>query len=92
MLTEQPTVVHVHFVMQNKVIWLVLLADENIKSDNKHLCFCPAVLCVNSCKVDETAAHHGGEEGGVLAVPVHCFIWVICFKDDVINQRSVTEL
>lgn len=35
------------------------------------------MLCVNSCKVDKTAAHHGGEEARVLTVPIPCFIWVI---------------
>lgn len=34
-------------------------------------------LCVKSCKVDETAADHGGEESGIITVPIHCFIWVI---------------
>lgn len=34
-------------------------------------------LCVNSCKVYKTAAHHGGEEGRILTVPIHCFIWAI---------------
>lgn len=55
----------------------MLNADENIKNDNKHLLCCSVVLCVNSHKVDEAAAHHGGEEGGILTVPIHCFIWVI---------------
>lgn len=70
--------------MQHKVIWLglspfknMLIADKNIKNDNKHLHCCSVVLCVNSCKVDKTAAHRGGEEGRILTVPIHCFVWAV---------------
>lgn len=68
--------------MQHRVIWLVLLllfknmliADKNIANDNKHIHCCSGV---NSGKADETAAHHGGEEGRVLVVPVYCLIWAL---------------
>lgn len=65
----------------------MLIADENIKNENKLLPCCLVVLCVNSCNVDETAAHHGGEKGRLLTVPIHRFIWVIYKTEQLKKER-----